>query len=74
MVIRQLEVGIPSGSLGLLDLPVPLTRGEYLSLINNGVNTASQLWDIDPKVLKPLIGSIALARLEELRPKAVTDI
>jgi helicase len=69
LVIRQLEVGIPSESLALLDLPIPLTRGEYLSLSAYGVRTVSQLWEMDPTILKEAVGSTSLLRLEELRPK-----
>ena len=31
-LLKQLEVGIPAGLLGLLSLPITLTRGQYLAL------------------------------------------
>jgi helicase len=69
LVIRQLEVGIPSDSLELLDLPIPLTRGEYLSVSAYGVKTVAQVWEMDPAILKQAVSATSLIRLEELRPK-----
>ena len=68
LLLKQLEVGIPQDSIGLLDLRAPLTRGEYLRLIANGIKNVSQFWNTDPIALKGLVSTISFARLKELRP------
>ena len=69
LVIKQLEVGIPSDCMQLLDLPVPLTRGEYLSLYSLNVRTVADVWAMDPSALKAAIGGMSFARIEALRPE-----
>jgi len=40
-LVRRLEVGVPAGALSLLELPIPLTCGEYLALLSEGLTTPS---------------------------------
>jgi helicase len=44
ILLKRLEVGIPAEGIELLDLPLPLTRGEYLNLLKNGIRNADGLW------------------------------
>ena len=37
MLLDRLEFGLPSGAMALTKLPVPLTRGEYLTLVHHGL-------------------------------------
>ena len=52
-LVRRLEVGVPAGALSLLDLPIPLTCGEYLALLSEGLTTPSAVWGAAPDVSKP---------------------
>jgi len=69
LVIKQLEVGIPLDLMQLLDLPVPLTRGEYLSLRLLNVKAVADIWSMDKAALKLAVGSTSFARLEVSRPQ-----
>ncbi len=55
-LLKQLEVGIPERALKLLELPVSLTRGEYLALYHNDFTTAEDIMKIPVKKLEQLIG------------------
>lgn len=67
-LLCQLEFGIPVQALGLLDLPIALTRGEYLSLHNAGLNSPNDVWKLPKERLKNLISKEQLEKLEQLRP------
>jgi helicase len=56
-LLNRLEIGIPEAALPLLDLPMALTRGEYLALSNAGVSSVDA------------VKTLPLARLEELLGK-----
>jgi replicative superfamily II helicase len=56
-LLRRLEVGIPAGALRLLDLPVSLSRGEYLALFSRGVDAADKVWAMPTRDLASIIGS-----------------
>jgi helicase len=68
-ILKRLEVGIPSELLGLLKLPLPLTRGEYLTLGSGNIHTAEQFWAADRAVIRGIIGETHTAQFEKLRPK-----
>jgi replicative superfamily II helicase len=55
-LLRQLEVGIPAEALGLLALPIPLGRGEYLVLYNAGSKTPDDVFAARPEVVTELLG------------------
>lgn len=67
IVLRQLEVGIPSEGLALITLPVVLERGEYLQLISAGILTVESYWKNDLPFLRTIIGRKADI-IEEHRP------
>jgi hypothetical protein len=70
-VLLRLEVGLPSPLLDLMQIPVALTRGQYLALSAAGVRRASDLERLDDATLARCIGALAAARL---RPPAVEDV
>jgi helicase len=63
-LLRQLEVGIPSDGLGLLELPLNLSRGEYLSLYGNGMRTKEQVCNVPDEKLISILGK---SQVENLR-------
>lgn len=67
-ILKQLEVGMPTDALELLDLPTLLTRGEYLTLYGAGIKRESEVWDRSPDELETLLGKRSAARLESYRP------
>jgi helicase len=68
-LLNQLEVGLPSTAIHLLDLPIPLTRGEYLSLAGSGLRTPEQVWGASREVLIKSLGEQRTEELETFRPK-----
>lgn len=42
-LLKRLEIGLPENAIGLLDLPVRLTRGEYLGLWGAGFTEADEV-------------------------------
>lgn len=67
-LLRQLEVGIPSNGLALLELPVALGRGEYLALVRSGICSAADLWACEPAQIDELLGKQRATILDECRP------
>ena len=64
----QLETGIPSDALGLLDLPVTLGRGAYLALHEAGLSHPTEIWAAGEDRLREIIGNDAAAALQAVRP------
>ena len=44
MPVLRLEIGIPAEMLDLLELPITLERGDYLTLRRTGVMIREMLW------------------------------
>lgn len=55
-LMKQLEAGLPEDVLGLLDLPLSLIRGEYLSLKNAGLTTVDAVKAAPPEQLAQILG------------------
>jgi len=66
-MLRQLEVGIPADALGLLSLPVALSRGEYLALCGVNVKAPDALWALSEDQIEQILGSSRAAQFEKLR-------
>lgn len=64
LVLKQLEVGIPSNSIQLLSSRLPLTRGEYLALARNVILNSNDLWAASTDSLAQLISEKRTAALE----------
>ena len=69
VLLTRLEVGIPAEGIELLNLPLPLTRGEFLNLLRNGIRNSDGLWTAPPDLLFRSLGKERVAQLERLRPK-----
>ncbi len=67
-LMQQLEVGLPASALGLLDLSLPLGRGEYLSLFANNIRSTSDIWHLKKDELANLLGDVRADQLEAIRP------
>jgi helicase len=65
-VLQRLEFGLPAGALPLTNLPLTLTRGQYLGLFNAGCLTPEAVSDLSGERLKACIGptSASLLRLQ----------
>jgi hypothetical protein len=68
-LLRQLEAGLPAEALGLLSLPVSLSRGEYLSLHAAGISTPEQFWATPEESLAGVLGASRAAQCVKLRPE-----
>lgn len=68
-LLKQLEVGLPADALDLLEVPVPMTRGEYLALYNAGVKSASDLWALPTERVADLLGKQRAMQVEKARPR-----
>lgn len=69
VLLTSLEVGLPSAALGLLEIPVTLNRGEYLTLVSAKITDVGRLWSADTAQLKRILGQRRAAQLETFRPK-----
>ncbi|HEX8271532.1 MAG TPA: DEAD/DEAH box helicase [Longimicrobiaceae bacterium] len=67
-VLKRLEVGLPEDALELLELPVALTRGQYLALYRLGARTAEDVWSLGDGHLSKLVGEGMAERLARSRP------
>jgi replicative superfamily II helicase len=67
ILVQRLEVGLPEGALGLMNLPVTLTRGEYLALYSAGYSTIETVLSIPTEELELHVGR---RRAERLRHTA----
>jgi len=67
-LLKQLEVGLPADALDLLEVPVAMTRGEYLALYNAGVKSATELWALPTERVNDLVGKQRAAQIEKARP------
>ncbi len=67
-LIKRLEVGLPAEALGLLGLPIPLDRGGYLSLYQQGVYVIADIWRLGDPDLVAHLGNASGAALAKLRP------
>lgn len=63
-LVQRLEVGLPEDALGLMDLPVDLTRGECLSLYNAGHSTIEAVTALPAEELELYVGQRKSKRLQ----------
>jgi hypothetical protein len=67
-LLIQLEVGLPAHALGLLQLPLTLTRGEHLNLISLGITTPEQFWAVGSETMSKALGESRARYIEKFRP------
>jgi helicase len=70
ILLKQLEIGLPPNAIDLLRIPVPLTRGEYLSLATIGIRNPEEAWAVSPESLITCLGKRRADQLERFRPAA----
>jgi helicase len=68
IALKRLEIGIPFDFIKLLDLPIPLERGDYLQLGLNGIKTVNDFWSKGVVELKGILGE-KIDGLEKHRPQ-----
>jgi hypothetical protein len=73
ILLRQLETGCPKDSIGLLDLPVTLTRGQLLALRSAGIKTVEGVWACSVGQLSELLGKDTARKLDAARPAIKTN-
>ena len=57
-LLKQLESGLPSEALGLLELPLDIYRGEVLQLWQAGICTPGAVWATSHDKLAELLGDV----------------
>jgi len=62
-LLRQLELGIPADALRLAQLPLQLSRGEYLRLYHGGIKDPEQLWKTPREQLEALLPRVRIDQL-----------
>jgi helicase len=72
-LLRQLEIGMPAQALGLVDIPVDLTRGDYLVLLGAGIHNPDQVWQRSDEQLSQLLGPLVGRLLASKRPKSHSE-
>lgn len=68
VLVQRLEVGLPEDTLGLMDLPVGLMRGEYLALYNADYSTTEAVLALPAEELRRYVGQQRVERLRRLAP------
>ena len=69
-VLHRLEFGLPEAALGLTDISLPLTRGQYLGLFASGCASADDAKNLTLETLAECIGADGASLL---RAKSGTD-
>jgi hypothetical protein len=67
-LLRQMEAGIPEDALELLNLPISLTRGDYLELRRAGFKTPNDVWAAGREKLETILGVTLTAKVHDARP------
>ena len=62
-ILRRLEFGLPSNALALTELPISLTRGQYLALANAGCSVPNDVAALSFECLRDCVGESTAARL-----------
>lgn len=67
-LLKQLEVGIPAGALKLLEIPVNMSREEYLSLYSNGIANRESLIGANKELLQGILEPATFQQVIALLP------
>jgi hypothetical protein len=68
-VLQRVEFGLPSSAVSLTQLPVPLTRGQYLALFYAGCTGTVEVAQLSKERLVECVG---LPAASLLRPESMT--
>lgn len=66
VILKQLERGLPSTAVKLLEVPIVMTRGQYLALNNIKCISLEDIQKLDVVSLEQLVGKAMTKRLMEL--------
>uniref|UniRef100_Q07NP6 DEAD/DEAH box helicase domain protein n=1 Tax=Rhodopseudomonas palustris (strain BisA53) TaxID=316055 RepID=Q07NP6_RHOP5 len=58
-LLRRLEFGLPTEALGLMALPVALSRGQYLALVAAGARSVDAVLSLSAETLERCVGKAA---------------
>ena len=79
-LLRRLEFGLPKAALGLTELSIALSRGQYLALFAAGAGTADAAKALDQETLMRCVGAVAAKAIrgkqdapEQSAPAAVDE-
>lgn len=70
LLLQQLEVGCPRDAISLLDLPVPLTRGQLLALREGGIRSVHDISKCSFDQLSDLLGVDTATKVDPARRAA----
>ena len=62
-LLRRLEFGLPAAALRLTELPIALSRGQYLGLFAAGADTGAAAKALDRETLTRAVGAVAAAAI-----------
>ena len=65
-LLRRLEFGLPAAALGLMALPVALSRGQYLALFAAGGRSVDTVVTLSPDALENCVGRAAAKTIREI--------
>lgn len=65
VLLKRLEAGLPADAVGLMELPVSLTRGEYLALYRAGYTRPEEVLALSTGELRMYVGSPRSERLAQ---------
>lgn len=68
ILLKRLEIGIPSDTVELLSIPIPLTRGMYLALHNMGIKNTIEFWKLPEINIISILGKQFAEQLLRLKP------
>jgi replicative superfamily II helicase len=72
-LLKQLEMGIPAELLGLLDLPMILTRGDYLKLAARSVHAVAEFWKLTDEEIIGVLGEARGKAMARRRPTSASS-
>ena len=62
-----MEVGLPIEALGLMEIPIPLARGQYLALYAIGVRSTEDFWSLPWERIKEVLADSIAFEVEKVR-------
>ena len=63
LFLTRLELGLPEAALPLTELPLELTRGDYLALHRAGLSSVNAVSSAKPELLSEIVGAMTAARI-----------
>lgn len=64
--LQRLEVGLPQEGLDLLQIPIPMSRGEYIALLSKKICNKQSLSNLSKDEVSQILGDIKATQLDNL--------